>query len=87
MCGCRDITSNATRPNYSLGLGTLTEGKGSVRLTSLCLLVWISSFYIENIIDRFYKTSYPNEEVNRTEPSLQLVVPAQVHKYIMGPML
>ncbi len=26
-------------------------------------------FYIENIIDLFYKTSYFNEEVNCTEPS------------------
>jgi hypothetical protein len=61
--------------NYSPGQGTLPEGEGSVRLTSLCLLVCIISFYIENIIFPFYKTSYPNEEVNRTEPSPSVSFP------------
>jgi len=39
-------------------------------LTSL-----ISSFHIESIFNLFYKTDHLNEEVNCTEPSLQLVFP------------
>ncbi len=41
--------------------GILTEREGSVQLTSLCLLVQISSFFFF-----FYKTTFLNEEVNRT---------------------
>jgi hypothetical protein len=52
--------------------GSLTEGEGSVRLTSsLDQLL----FYIENIINLFYKTSYLNEEVNSTEPSPLVSIP------------
>ncbi len=32
-------------------------------------------FYIENIINLFYKTSYLNEEVNCTEPSPLAIIP------------
>ena len=32
-------------------------------------------FYIENIIYIFYKTSYLDEEVNRTEPSPSVSIP------------
>jgi len=32
-------------------------------------------FYIENVIYLCYKTSYLNEEVNRTEPSPSVSVP------------
>jgi hypothetical protein len=46
--------------------GILTEGEGSVQLTSLCLLVPFGPFDIENIIYLFYQTSYLNEEVNCT---------------------
>jgi hypothetical protein len=52
--------------------GILTEGEGSVQLTSLCLLV---PFDIANIIYLFYQTSYLNEEVNCTEPSPSVSVP------------
>jgi len=49
---------------------TLTEGKGSVRLTSLYQqLVCISSFLHRKDYSPFYKARYPNEEVNGTEPS------------------
>jgi hypothetical protein len=47
--------------------GILTGGKGSVQMTSLYYTVNISFFNTENIFS-FYKTSYRNEEVNRTEP-------------------
>ncbi len=47
--------------------GTLTEGEGSVRLTSLHELVQISCFLTETIF--FYRTTYLNDEVNRTDPS------------------
>ncbi len=32
-------------------------------------------FYIENVMDLFYKTSYLNEEVNCTKPSLLVSIP------------
>ncbi len=52
-------------------LGNLTEREGLVQLTSLYYLVWISSFYIENTIYLFNKTSY----LNCTDPSLSVRVP------------
>ncbi len=42
---------------YRISQGTLIEGEGTVRLTSLYQLVWIN------------ETSYINKEVYRTEPS------------------
>jgi hypothetical protein len=47
--------------------GSLTEGKHSVRLTSLYYFRSAPN-YIENTIYLFNKTSYLNEEVNLTEP-------------------
>ncbi len=47
-------------------------------LSTAYLLALTSSdqlFFNENIIYFFYKTSFLNEEVNRTEPSLQFSVP------------
>ncbi len=55
--------------------GSLTEGK---RLSTVDLLVLTSLdqlLFYENIIFLFYKTSYLNWEVNRTEPSPFLVFP------------
>ncbi len=50
--------------------GILTEGKGSVQLTSLYLLAYISHFFLsKNIIYIINKTHYLNEEVDSTEPS------------------
>jgi hypothetical protein len=60
--------------------GSLTE---RVRLSTVDLLVLASLdqffFYIENIINRFYKTIYLNQEVNCSEPSPQLVFPGFSH--------
>jgi hypothetical protein len=39
-------------------------------------------FYIENIINLFYKTSYFNEEVNSTEPSPLVSIPWSTHTII-----
>ncbi len=47
--------------------GILTEGEGSVQLTSL--------FWLQQTLFTLYKTSYLNEEVNRTEPSPSVSVP------------
>jgi hypothetical protein len=58
--------------------GSLTEGKGSVQLTSLYRLVRISFFLCWKYYLPFYKTSYLNEEVNRTEPSGSVSVPWQL---------
>jgi hypothetical protein len=46
--------------------GILTEGEGSVQLTSLYYLVQISCFL--NYYDFLYKRAYLNKEVNCTEP-------------------
>ncbi len=54
--------------------GTLTEGEGSVQLTSLYYLVLINCFWYWEHHLLFYKTSYINEEVNCTEPSLSAIV-------------
>jgi hypothetical protein len=45
----------------------------------------IGSFYIQNIIFPFYKTSYPNEEVNRTEPfpSVSVLLGLLVQQFII----
>jgi hypothetical protein len=53
--------------NVSLWQGSLTKGKGSIQSASS---YWFSSaaFCNKNNIYSFYKTSYLNEEVNRTEP-------------------
>jgi len=59
--------------------GTLTEGEGSVLLTSLYLLFWISSFYIKNIIYFFTKQETIIKEVNCTESSPPLSVPCGLH--------
>ncbi len=55
--------------------GILTEGEGSVRLTSSHQLVQISCFSNWNCTFIFYKTTHINEEVNCTEPSLSARVP------------
>ncbi len=51
------------------------KGKGSVHLTSLYLLVQISCFLYGKNYLLFYKTSYLNEDINRTEPSPSVSVP------------
>ncbi len=49
---------------------SLTEGEGSVRLTSPCTSqLRTVPFYIENITNFLNETAYLNEEVNCTEPS------------------
>ncbi len=55
-----------------LDQGSLTEGEGSVQLTSLFRL---APFCIENIIYVCYKTSYLKEEVNCTEPFPLVSIP------------
>ncbi len=55
--------------------GILTEGEGSVKLTSLYKLVQISSFDIENIDYLCYETSYYKKEVNYTEPFTSVSAP------------
>jgi hypothetical protein len=62
--------------DLNLQPGSLTEVECSIQLTSFNWLVKISFFDIENIIYIFYKTSCLNEEINSTEPFLQLVFPA-----------
>ncbi len=58
--------------------GSLTEGKDTIQLTSLYYyLSYISCFYKHYLL--FYKSSYLNEEVNRTEPSFQLVFSAVIN--------
>ncbi len=59
---------------YILAQGSLTEGEGSVQLTSLYLLVQIA-FMLQLLFNFFYKTSYLNEEVNSTEPSPSVSFP------------
>jgi hypothetical protein len=48
---------------------SLNEGEGSVCLTSLYYLFYMTFFSNENIVYMLYKTSYLNEEVSSTEPS------------------
>ncbi len=56
--------------------GSLTEGEGSVQLTSLYFLFEISSLlYWKLYLPFFTRTSYLNEEVNCTEPSPSVSVP------------
>ncbi len=55
--------------------GILTEGEGSVQLTSLYKPVQISRFNAENIHFLLYTTNYLNEEVKRTGPSPSVRVP------------
>jgi hypothetical protein len=56
--------------------GTLTEGEGSVQLTSLVLTSLDQLFLIMQTLFTFYKMScYLNEEVNRTEPSPSVSAP------------
>ncbi len=55
--------------------GNLTERDVSVRLASMSQLVQINSFYIKNIKNFSYKTSYLNEEVNCTKPSPSVSIP------------
>ncbi len=55
--------------------GNLTEGKVSVQLTSLYVLVQISCFRKYKHYLLINKTSYLNEEVNCTEPSPSVRVP------------
>ncbi len=55
--------------NYN-GQGSLTEGKAQFGWPPCTNQFASAPFYIENIINLFYKTSYLNEEVNCTEPFL-----------------
>ncbi len=50
-------------------------GKSYQRGRNSMVYLFLSTFYIENIIYFFYKTSYLNEEVNRTElcPSVSVL--------------
>ncbi len=48
--------------------GILTEGEGSVQLTSLYKF-WNICFAYWNYIFLFYKTTFLKDEVNRTDPS------------------
>jgi hypothetical protein len=50
--------------------GSLTEGEGSVRLTSLYYLVQISCFYIENIITLPQLPSFPIKMSQQVKDSL-----------------
>jgi hypothetical protein len=50
-----------------LNQGSLTKWEGSVQLTSLRKLLYISTFNIEYVIYIFIKTSYLSEEVNCTK--------------------
>jgi hypothetical protein len=58
----------------TLKQGSLTEGEGSLQLTSLAELVLYQLIFFENVIHLYHKTSYPNEEVNCTEhvPSVSI---------------
>ncbi len=47
----------------------LLKGKAQYSWPPCTNQFWSSPFYIENIINLSYKTSYLNEEVNCTEPS------------------
>jgi hypothetical protein len=55
--------------------GILTEGEVSVQLTSFHEVVWNSCFNAEKYFLLFNKTSYLNEEVKCTEPSIIVRVP------------
>ncbi len=55
--------------------GTLAERENSVPLTTIDKLVQISCFSVEKFILLIYKTSYPSEEVNCTEPFLSASFP------------
>ncbi len=54
---------------------TLTVREGSVQLTSLRELVWINCFWNWKHYLLSYRTSYPNEEVDCTEPSRSVSIP------------
>jgi hypothetical protein len=67
--------------------GFLPEGEGSVRLSSLSLLVQIICFLYSNRIFLFYKASYLNKEVNCTEPSPSVRFPCKLAlPYSHGPL-
>jgi hypothetical protein len=53
---------------YKCRQGDLTEGEGSVQLTSLFTKLRLAALYVENI-NLCYTTRYLNEEVNCTELS------------------
>ncbi len=52
----------------------LLKGKAQYTWTPCVLQFKLAAFDIANIINFFYKTSYLNEEVNRTEPSPPWVI-------------
>ncbi len=54
--------------------GTLTEGKGSVRLTSLYLLVWISSF----LHWKYYLFTFLTKQATLLRRSIVLSPPLQL---------
>jgi len=60
---------------WMLMQGTLTEGEGSVRLTSRYYLVISARFYVEYIIHLYYKTSYLHEEIICTGDSPSVSLP------------
>ncbi len=55
--------------------GSLSEGEGSVQLTSFTNQFRSAAFYTENIIYLCYKTSCLGEELNCTAPSPSVSVP------------
>jgi hypothetical protein len=66
--GAKASTTNA------LEQGSRTKEEVSVWLTSMYYLV-LPAFQTETKFSFFYKTTYLNEEVNCTEPSLSVRVP------------
>jgi len=62
----RDRGCQLPPKTYLLTWGILTEGEGSMQLSSL---LRSATFQTETIFILFFKTTYFDEEVNRTEPS------------------
>jgi hypothetical protein len=55
--------------------GSLAEGKAQYSRPPCTNQFRSAPFYIENIINLYYKTSYLNEGVNCTEPSPLVSIP------------
>jgi hypothetical protein len=65
-------TTLNTVDKQSCHQGSLTEWEGSVPLTSMYQLLNISSFFEKILFTIFYISSYLNEEVNCTSPSVSI---------------
>ncbi len=63
--------------------GSLTEREGSVQFTSLYKLVQIGCFLFGTVLFSLYKTTYLNEEVNRTDPSPSVRLPWSVNQKLV----